>query len=141
MILTSPLSISEMEIDAAAGRWAETWGHAWPVKDVEAIVALYADTALYRSQPFGEARQGRDGVRAYLEENFGVEEEVECWFSKPTVSGERAAVEWWGTWVEDGERMTLAGATVLRFDEDGLVIDHRDYWNQVDERRPPYPAW
>jgi SnoaL-like protein len=130
-----------MEIQAAARRWTETWARAWPAKDLEAIVALYTDTALYRSQPFREAREGREGVRAYLRENFGVEEQVECWFGEPTVSGERAAVEWWGTWVEEGERLTLAGVTVLRFGEDGLVDEHRDYWNQDGERRRPYPGW
>ena len=104
-----------MEIEAAARRWAETWARGWPAKDLEAIVALYIDTALYRSQPFREARQGREGARAYLRENFAVEEQVECWFGEPAVSGERAAVEWWGTWIEDGECLTLAGVTVLRF--------------------------
>jgi hypothetical protein len=130
-----------METDAAARRWAETWARAWPAKDLEAIVALYTDTALYRSQPFREAREGREGVRAYLRENFGVEEQVDCWFGEPTVSGERAAVEWWGTWMEEGERLTLAGVTVLRFAEDGLVDEHRDYWNEDPERRDPYPGW
>ena len=130
-----------MEIEAAARRWTETWARAWLAKDVESIVALYSDSALYRSHPFREAREGRQGVRAYLRENFGVEEQVECWFGEPTVSGERAAVEWWGTWVEDGERMTLAGATVLRFGEDGLVVDHRDYWTQDGDRRSPFPGW
>jgi hypothetical protein len=130
-----------MEIEAAARRWAETWARAWPAKDVESIVSLYTDTALYRSHPFREAREGREGVRAYLRENFGVEEQVECWFGEPTVSGARAAVEWWGTWVEEGERLTLAGVTVLRFADDGLVDEHRDYWTQDGERRRPYPGW
>ena len=130
-----------MEIEAAARRWTETWARAWLAKDVESIVALYSDSALYRSHPFREAREGRQGVRAYLRENFGVEERVECWFGEPTVSGERAAVEWWGTWIEDGERLTLAGATVLRFGEDGLVVDHRDYWTQDGDRRSPFPGW
>jgi hypothetical protein len=30
---------------------------------------------------------------------------------------------------------------VLRFDADGLVVDHRDYWNEVDRREPPYDGW
>ena len=57
------------------------------------------------------------------------------------VSGDRTAVEWWGSWVEAGMQLTLAGVTVLRLDVDGKVIDHRDYWNQVDGREPPYPGW
>ena len=30
-----------------------------------------------------------------------------------------------------GEPITLAGVTMLRFDDDGKVVDHRDYWNQA----------
>jgi hypothetical protein len=56
-------------------------------------------------------------------------------------AGDRAAVEWWASWLESGEPVTLAGVTVLRFDADGLVVDHRDYWNEVDRREPPYGGW
>ncbi len=37
--------------------------------------------------------------------------------------------------------MTLAGATLLRFDGEGKVIDHRDYWNEVERRELPYAGW
>jgi hypothetical protein len=43
--------------------------------------------------------------------------------------------------VEQGTPLTLAGSTFLRFDADGKVIDHRDYWNQVERREPPYEGW
>ena len=35
----------------------------------------------------------------------------------------------------------MAGVTVLRFDERGQVVDHRDYWNDVDGRQPPFTGW
>nr|MBA2296013.1 nuclear transport factor 2 family protein [Actinomycetota bacterium] len=90
---------------------------------------------------FREADLGLTGVRRYLEENFALEEGVECWFGPPIVSGEHAAVEWWATWTELGEPLTLAGVSLLRFDGDGSVVDHRDYWNQVERRQPPYEGW
>jgi hypothetical protein len=80
-------------------------------------------------------------VRGYLERNFAVEQDIACRFGVPVVGGERAAVEWWASWVEDGRDLTLAGVTVLRFDERGLVVDHRDYWNDVPRREPPFPGW
>jgi hypothetical protein len=43
--------------------------------------------------------------------------------------------------MEGGQELTLAGSTFLTFGEDGLIVDHRDYWNQIDERRPPYQGW
>jgi hypothetical protein len=78
---------------------------------------------------------------AATEENFGVEEQIECWFGEPIAAGDRAAVEWWATWMEDGQRLTLAGTTVLRFNSEGRVVDHRDYWNQVERREPPFSGW
>jgi SnoaL-like domain len=130
-----------MDVEAAARRWAETWTRAWPDHDVEASPSFYAEDAVYRAYPFREPDLGLTGVRRYLRENFGVEDEVECWFGDPVAAGERAAVEWWATWVEKGERLTLAGATLLRFGADGLIVDHRDYWNQVERHEPPYAGW
>ena len=51
-----------MDAETAARRWAETWSHAWPQRDVEAIVALYADAAVHHTTPFREPGLGRAGV-------------------------------------------------------------------------------
>jgi hypothetical protein len=80
-------------------------------------------------------------VRGYLGRNFDAESGIECRFGEPITTGDRAAVEWWASWVEDGQTLTLAGVTILRFGPDGLVVDHRDYWNQLNQREPPYPGW
>jgi hypothetical protein len=130
-----------MEAESAARTWAETWNRCWPAGDIEAIAGLYAEDALYRALVFREPDRGVAGVRRYLAENFAVEEDVECWFGEPVATGDRAAVEWWATWVENGQRLTLAGATILRFDDEGHVVDHRDYWNQVERREPPFDGW
>jgi hypothetical protein len=130
-----------MDSETAARRWADTWSRAWPQRDVEAIAALYADTAVYRSPAFGPPDLGLAGVRRYLNENLPAEENIECWFGQPIVSGDRAAVEWWGSWTERGREFTFAGVTVLRFDDQGLVVEHRDYDNHIEQRRPPYTDW
>jgi ketosteroid isomerase-like protein len=130
-----------MDVPSAAGRWKETWERAWPARDVEAIASLYSEDAVYRALAFREPDRGLSGVRRYLEENFAAEDEIECWFGDPVVEGDRAAVEWWGSWVEEGRPLTLAGTTVLRFDENGQVVDQRDYWNEVERRDPPYDGW
>ena len=80
-------------------------------------------------------------MRRYLAENFGAETEVECRFGEPIVSRDRAAVEWWTSWIEAGRTLTLAGTTVLRFDANGKVVDHRDYWNETDGRELSYDGW
>jgi ketosteroid isomerase-like protein len=130
-----------MDVEPLARAWAETWSRRWPERDADAIAALYAENALYRALAFREPDRGLAGVRRYLGDNFAVEREIECWFGEPIAAGDRAAVEWWGTWIENGERLTLAGTTVLRFNADGKVVDHRDYWNEVSRREPPYEGW
>ena len=128
-------------IDTAAANWAATWVRSWPARDVEAIVALYAEGAVYRALAFREPDLGIEGVRRYLTGEFAVEHDIECRFGTPVASGDRAAVEWWASWIEDGEPITLAGSTFLRFNGDGLVTDHRDYWSHITGIEPPHDGW
>jgi ketosteroid isomerase-like protein len=130
-----------MNVEAAAKLWATTWERAWPVKDIEAITALYADQAAYRALAFREPDFGLSGVRDYLTRTFATENDISCRFGEPIAAGDRAAIEWWANWIEDGQPVTMAGATVLRFDLDGRVVDHRDYWNHSGKHGAPYAGW
>ena len=130
-----------MEAETAARRWAETWSRAWPQRDVEAIAALYADTAVHHTTPFREPGLGRAGVHRYLTDNFLAETDIECRFGPPIVSGGRAAVEWWASWTEQGQELTYAGVSVLRFDDQGQVVEHRDYDHYIERRQRPYTDW
>jgi len=42
---------------------------------------------------------------------------------------------------EHGAEITLAGTSVLTFDDNCLVIEQRDAWNQADRRREPPQGW
>jgi ketosteroid isomerase-like protein len=127
----------ENPVEDAARRWAKAWATAWPRGDADAIAALYVNDAAYRALAFREP----DSPTDYLRRSFAEESDVVCRFAEPVVSGGRAAIEWWGSWVEDGKELTLAGVTLLTFDDEGKVIDHRDYWNQAPGRVEPYPGW
>jgi hypothetical protein len=122
----------------AARRWRDTWEPAWLAKDADAIDALYAEGAVYRSHPL---REPEESARAYVERQFAEEQEVECRFGEPLVTGDRAAVEWWATFREAGAQVTLAGVTVLRFDDEGLVSEHMDYWVESAGRHELSAAW
>ena len=128
-----------METEVAAARWAETWQRAWPARDAEAIELLYAPNASYRSSALADPEPG--GVTAYLARQFAAEQDVRCRFGQPVADRVRAAVEWWASWVEDAQTVTLAGVTLLRFDIAGRVVDHVDYWLSTGGRREPYPGW
>jgi nuclear transport factor 2 (NTF2) superfamily protein len=121
----------------AAQRWVEAWSRAWPAADVEAIAALYAPDAAFFSHPFRE----RQTPREYVEAVFAAQAEAECRFGEPVVAGDRAAVDWWGFIRDrDGSVETVAGTSLLRFDENGLVVEQRDVWAGVPERRE-LPEW
>ncbi|MGH2427450.1 MAG: nuclear transport factor 2 family protein [Candidatus Limnocylindria bacterium] len=132
-----------MDTKAAALRWAETWQPCWEALDAEPIVALYAEDAVYSSQPFREHYHGRQGARDYVSGAFGDEAKVRAWFGTPIVDGdgEHAAIEWWAALLEAGEEVTLAGTSVLRFDAHGLVVEQRDTWNMTPARLDPPQGW
>ena len=127
-----------MEAGDLAERWRATWERAWRAKDGAAIAALYAADAVYRSHPFREPERSASD---YVDRVFGEEEAIECRFAEPLVAGRRAAVEWWATYREGGEEVTLLGVTVLRFGDDGLVVQHTDYWAEAGARLEPFTGW
>ena len=98
---------------------------AWPREDVEAIDALYAPGAVFYSHPFREPQAPSE----YAAWAFGEQREAECRFGVPIVQGARAAVDWWGVVTSAvGSVETLAGTSLLRFDDAGLVTEQRDVW-------------
>jgi ketosteroid isomerase-like protein len=132
-----------VNVAEAARRWADVWTRAWPAHDVDAIVELYAEDALFRSAPFRDRSRGREGVRGYVEWALAQEERSEARFGRPMVAGDRAVVEYWAVIEEreTGKVESLAGASLLRFGEDGLVLEQHDYWHMEEGRREPPAEW
>jgi hypothetical protein len=113
------------------------WAAAWPAGDVDAIAALYAPDAGFHSHPF----RPHQAPSEYAAWAFSEQRSAECRFGEPLVSGDRAAVEWWGViTANDGSVETLAGASLLRFDADGRVAEQRDVWAR-EPGRHDLPAW
>ena len=113
------------------------WEAGWPMADVDAIAALYATDAVFISHPFREQQPPKE----YVSWAFAEQSAAECRFGVPVVDGERAAIDWWAVVTEhDGSEQSLAGTSILRFDAHGLVVEQRDAWGQVDERRE-LPRW
>jgi len=112
-----------MDTRDAAQRWADVWERGWRGHDADAIKALYVDGAFWQQHPFREPDPG------YLSRVFDEEESADCEFDTPIVDGDRAAVGWRAkTKLVDGGAEDLVGVSLLRFDVDGLVIEHRDIW-------------
>jgi hypothetical protein len=109
----------------AAERWRGVWARGWRAGEAEEILALYAEDAYFQSHPFREPQAPRD----YILWALGEEDSAECEFGEPIVDGDRAAVEWSATTkLKDGGTEKLAGISLLRFDDHGLVVEQRDFW-------------
>ena len=129
-----------METAEAAWRWARAWERAWREQDVAAVETLYAEGASFRSHPFRELEApGEFASSAFDSEKPG----ADVRFADPFVAADgRACVEWWAiTRDRDGNDVTLAGVSLLQFDDDGLVADEHDYWAEEGSRRGPFAGW
>jgi hypothetical protein len=77
-------------------------------------------------------------MRAFDEEEAG----TECWFAEPIVDGDRASIEYWAILTEVGNGIqTLSGVSVLRFRDDGLIVEHNDHWAMQPGRLEPPSGW
>ncbi len=130
-----------MDTESAARAWADGWRRGWLGHDVAPILALYADDAVFVSAPFREPKYGPEGVREYVEWAFSEEDAADPEFADPVTEGHRAVVEWRAVITYRGKEQTLAGASLIRFDDNGLVREQRDYWHMEDGRKPAAPGW
>ncbi len=113
----------------AAARWVDVWTRGWSVQDPKPILELYAPGCLYRSHPFREAGTPEEYIRRVLAE----EESVEFEFAEPIVDGSRAAIEYHArSRLKDGGSEEYTGVSLVRFDDDGLVVEQRDVWTLRD---------
>jgi hypothetical protein len=87
-----------------------------------------------RSLPFRVAGRGPQAAFEYARQSFGEEQSARFAFGAPVVSANgRAAVEYRAViTARDGAITTVAGVSMPRFGEDGLVTEHLDTWTEAD---------
>ncbi|HEX3266578.1 MAG TPA: nuclear transport factor 2 family protein [Gaiellaceae bacterium] len=118
--------------------WAEGYKRAWEADEPDAAAALYRSDCVFRSAPFREPEPPIEYTRRVFPEARA--EGVH--FGEPVEEGNRASVEWWATLITpDGDEQALAGCSMLRFDDAGLVVESRDYWHMEPGRREPPKGW
>lgn len=121
--------------------WAEAYRKAWEGRDADAAAALFTEDAEYRDQSFTEPYQGRSGVHHYWSTVTSTQSDVTVRMGRPFVDGNRATVEFWSTLKNGGQDVTLAGALLLEFAEDGLCRRLREYWFFAPEITQPHEGW
>jgi hypothetical protein len=127
-----------VDAETAARAWMDAWSRSWRAKDPQPLAAIYAENATFRSHPFRDPQPPLEYAAWSYEEEEG---QPEVWMGEPLVAGNTAAIEYWAVVVENGEQVSIAGTSWLRFDEDGRVVDERGYWGTAPGRKLPWEGW
>lgn len=122
-------------------KWLSAYREAWHSRDPQAAAALFAPGSHYHEQPYEEPFHGPEGVREYWTKVTSTQDEVNLRWGTPFVDGNRAAVEWWVTLLNDGAEVTLAGAMILVFEDEGLCSDLREYFEFSEGHQTPPAGW
>jgi ketosteroid isomerase-like protein len=106
------------------------FGAAWEAWDLDAIIALMTDDAVFESTgpaPDGVRVEGVEAIRAEWAAMFSDTKDAEFRFEESFVSGDRATARWVFSWTnDDGSRGHVRGADVIRV-RDGLVAEKLSY--------------
>ena len=121
--------------------WIDAYRRSWETADSEAAGALFSNDASYRSNIFEEPHAGRSGIEDYWRNVTAAQSDVTVRMGSPVIDGPRVVVEFWTTMLVGGEKLTLPGCLLLRFDEDGRCTDLREYWMTLPELRQPPKGW
>jgi nuclear transport factor 2 (NTF2) superfamily protein len=123
-----------MKTTDAAAAWVAAWSDGWARHDPSAVAARYALDCVFRSMPFRATGRGRQAAYDFAAQAFTEERTARFAFGAPVVAPNgRAAVEYRAVITAvDGNVSTIAGVSMLRFDDDGLVSEHLDTWTEAD---------
>ena len=122
--------------------WIESYRQAWENADADAAAGLFTENATYRSNPFRPPHRGGDAIRAYWTSATESQSKVKVTMGRPVTDGRKVVVEWWTEMDDDGSPLTLPGALILDFNEQGLCTALREYYNLLEgERMAPPSEW
>lgn len=123
--------------------WLAAYHQAWIIRDAERLAQLFTEDAAYHSHPFRPPYQGRAAIADYWRRATATQEELELRWGTPIVSGNHLAVEWWATMRDrDDSDLTLPGCLLVRFAENGLCEELREYWHvEMGSRIAPPAGW
>ena len=98
-----------------------------------ALLELYAEQAHFKD-PFNEV-EGRAAIANIFSHMFATLDEPRFEVRQTVTQGEQAFLNWDFLFRRHpgGAPLRIHGATHLRFDEQGRITWHRDYWDAAEE--------
>jgi hypothetical protein len=124
-----------MDINALRALFTKPYGAPAP-SDAQWRSAYAADVH------FQDPTQEHQGIDAYIKAQDGLLKRCDGVFLTPgaiAITGDSAFVEWTMGLKIKGIEFIYPGATRLRFNDQGLIVDHRDYFDFVGPTFGPVP--
>jgi steroid delta-isomerase-like uncharacterized protein len=116
----------------------EAWPRYFSAHDVDGLVSLYTENAVYEDVPWGHTWRGKTQVRAMLQGFFRAWSDLKMQCTSTFRGEDRAAIEWLltGTQLALPNKgpvqgaYSLRGVTIIEL-QDGKIRHSRDYWDYV----------
>lgn len=110
--------------------WLSRYEHAWESRDPEAASRIFTEDALYYETPYAEPFRGRQGIADYWAGVTADQRDVDFTSEVIAVADDVSVAHWNAklTMASTGERAELDGIFLLRFGEDGLVSELKEWW-------------
>lgn len=107
------------------------WYAALTPHTIHRAAEFYAADAQFRD-PFNDVR-GIEAIEAVLRHMFAHSDNPHFIIGERIAQGQQAFVTWTFVCTLRGKEYVVVGGTHLRFNADGLVTLHRDYWDAAEE--------
>lgn len=132
MARSSPTAFPDPQ--AAASRLVQLYEQLTP-DDLDHLGCYYAPDAYFKD-PFNEVR-GIPAIRQVFAHMFATLEQPRFVVTQKLVQGEQAFLGWefhfrMQRWSPKAQQC-IQGATLLSFNAEGYVTQHRDYWDAAEE--------
>jgi uncharacterized protein (TIGR02246 family) len=131
ILALAALTASAEPIDERAlTDWLHRYEQAWESRDALAASSIFTEDALYYETPYAEPFRGRKGIADYWAGVTADQRDVDFTSEVIAVKDDVGVAHWNAklTAASTGERVELDGIFVLRFGEDGLVSELKEWW-------------
>ena len=132
--MTADLPFTSTDMNAAVDRLVQLYEQLTPDL-IRQLDAFYAADAHFKD-PFNDVR-GVPSIAAIFDHMFDTLQNPHFIVTEKLVQGQQAFLAWefhfrLRRW-RPGIDQCISGATLLSFDAQGLVSQHRDYWDTAEE--------
>ena len=114
------------------------WYSSLTPETLTQLEQFYAAQARFKD-PFNDVT-GIAAIRGIYQHMFETTEQPRFVIATRILEGDQAFVTWTFEFGLKGKAYVIAGGTHLSFDQDGLVVLHRDYWDAAEELLQKLPV-